>query len=66
MAMVQLPELCHSISARRLTAFDLIDHNILATKLSTYNIPETSKYWILDFLNNRKQRVKLDMPVRME
>ena len=40
-------------------AFDLIDHNILAKKLSTYNIPETIKYWILDFLSNRKQRVKL-------
>ena len=40
-------------------AFDLIDHNILAKTLSTYNIPETIKYWILDFLSNRKQRVKL-------
>lgn len=40
-------------------AFDLIDHNILAKKLSTYNIPETIKYWILDFLSNRKQRIKL-------
>ena len=40
-------------------AFDLIDHNILAKKLLTYNIPETIKYWILDFLSNRKQRVKL-------
>ena len=28
-------------------AFDLIDHNILAKKLSTYNIPEA--YKVLDF-----------------
>ena len=34
--------------------FDLIDHNILAKKLSTYNIPETVKYWILAFLGNRE------------
>ena len=40
-------------------AFDLIDHKILAKKLSTYSIPETIKYWIFDFLINRKQRVKL-------
>ena len=40
-------------------AFDLIDHNILAKKLSTYNILETIKYWILDFVSNRKQQVKL-------
>ena len=39
--------------------FDLIDHNILAKKFSTYSIPETVKYWILAFLSNRQQRVKL-------
>ena len=40
-------------------AFDLIDHNILAEKLSTYDIPLCIKRWIVDFLMNRKQRVKL-------
>ena len=40
-------------------AFDLIDHNILSEKLTRYNIPKTIMYWILDFLSNRKQRVKL-------
>ena len=40
-------------------AFDLIDHNILTKKSSTYNIPESIKYWILDFLGSFKQRVKL-------
>ena len=40
-------------------AFDLIDHNILSEKLTRYNIPKNIMYWILDFLSNRKQRVKL-------
>lgn len=40
-------------------AFDLIDHCILAEKLTNYNIPRTIVCWILDFLMCRKQRVKL-------
>ncbi len=40
-------------------AFDLIDHNILSDKLTNYNIPRTVKRWILDFLTEREQRVKL-------
>jgi hypothetical protein len=40
-------------------AFDLIDHNILATKLATLNIPRKIECWIIDFLKHRKQRVKL-------
>lgn len=40
-------------------AFDLIDHNILATKLATLNIPYKIECWIIDFLKHRKQRVKL-------
>ena len=40
-------------------AFDLIDNNILSEKLTRYNIPKTIMYWILDFLSNSKQRVKL-------
>ena len=40
-------------------AFDLIDHHVLAQKLSSYDIPESIMCWILDFLTNRRQRVKL-------
>jgi hypothetical protein len=39
-------------------AFDLIDHNILISKLSNYGInPHVN--WICDFLSNRSHRVKL-------
>ena len=34
-------------------AFDLIDHNILATKLATLNIPHKIECWIIDFLKHR-------------
>ena len=40
-------------------AFDLIDHHFLAQKLSSYDFPESIMCWILDFLTNRRQRVKL-------
>ena len=40
-------------------AFDLIDHHVLAQKLSSYDFPESFKWWILDFLTNGRQRVKL-------
>ena len=40
-------------------AFDLIDHYILADKLSSYNLPKSIVCWILDFLLDRKQRVRL-------
>ena len=40
-------------------AFDLIDHHVLAQKLSSYDLPESIMCWILDFLTNRRQRVKL-------
>ena len=39
-------------------AFDLIDHHDLAQKLSSYDFPESIMCWILDFLTNRRQRVK--------
>ena len=39
--------------------FDLIDHNILKLKLSNYDLPPCIVSWILDFLTDRKQRVKL-------
>ena len=40
-------------------AFDLIDHNVLVRKLSSYDFPTSVMRWILDFLSNRKQRVKM-------
>lgn len=40
-------------------AFDLIDHHVLARKLSSYDIPRPILCWIMDFLTNRKQRIKL-------
>ena len=39
-------------------AFDLIDHHVLARKLSSYDIPRPLMCWIIDFLMDRKQRVK--------
>ena len=40
-------------------AFDLIDHHVLAQKLSSYDFPQSIMCWILDFLTKRRQRVKL-------
>ena len=40
-------------------AFDLIDHHVLARKLSSYDIPRPILCWIIDFLMDRKQRVTL-------
>ena len=40
-------------------AFYLIDHNILIEKLSKLDLPSMVMSWITDFLQNRKQRVKL-------
>ena len=41
-------------------AFDLIDHHLLLSKLTTYDLPEWVYIWIKDFLTGRKQRVKLN------
>ena len=40
-------------------AFDLIDHGILAEKISRLPIPKAVVRWTIDFLQDRKQRVKL-------
>ena len=40
-------------------AFDLIDHHLVARKLSSYNIPRSILCWIIAFLMDRKQRIKL-------
>ena len=40
-------------------AFDLIDHHVLAQKLFSYDFPKWIMCWILHFVTNRRQRVKL-------
>ena len=40
-------------------AFDLVNHRILVEKISEYTIPRRIICWIVDFLMDRKQRVKL-------
>ena len=40
-------------------AFDVIDHNVLLNKFINNNIPEHIIVWSLDFLNGRKQFVKI-------
>ena len=40
-------------------AFDLIDHSVLVHKLTSFDIPSQVQSWIVDFLMDRKQRVKL-------
>jgi hypothetical protein len=39
--------------------FDLIDHRLLAEKILLLPIPNSVKNWVLDFLMDREQRVKL-------
>ena len=40
-------------------AFELIDHTVLAHKLSLYNFPPHLKLWMLSFLYGRSQFVKV-------
>ena len=40
-------------------AFDLIDHTILVNKICQLPIPSFVMKWIIDFLTDRKQRMKL-------
>ena len=40
-------------------AFDLIDHKILVNKLCKLSIPTRRINWIIDFLSDRFQRIKL-------
>lgn len=47
-------------------AFDLIDHTILAGKLMALDIPQGILCWIIDFLKNRRQRVKLQQDCKSE
>ena len=47
-------------------AFDLIDHTILAGKLTKLDLPYGVLSWITDCLKSRKQRVKLASDCRSE
>ena len=40
-------------------AFDLIDHSVLVQKLTTYDIPNQVKGWIVDFLMDRNKELNL-------
>ena len=40
-------------------AFDLIDHEILAGKLCSLDLPVSVVNWIIDFISDRYQRIKL-------
>ena len=40
-------------------AFGLTDHRILVEKLCRLNLPTSIINWIIDFLSNRSQRIKL-------
>ena len=40
-------------------AFDLIDHNILLSKLAGFGVSDVLIRWIANFLQNRQQRVKI-------
>ena len=40
-------------------AFDLVDHHILAKKVSLLSMPPFVKRWVIAFLINRQQRAKL-------
>ena len=44
-------------------AFDLIDHSFLVTKLKQIKVPNISINWIIDFVSDRSQRVKLNKTV---
>ena len=41
-------------------AFDLVDHNLLITKLYSLGVKPTVVNWVADFSRDRHQRVKLN------
>ena len=47
-------------------ALDLIDHTILARKLTAPDIPQGITCWVIDLLKNRRQRVKLEQECKSE
>ncbi|KAL9962338.1 hypothetical protein ACROYT_G031432 [Oculina patagonica] len=59
MRMTEQPTVVGYPRDSREKAFDLIDHHILINKLHNYDLPEATLFWIIDFLTDRKQRVKL-------
>ena len=47
-------------------AFDLTDHNLLARKIKVLDMPRWVRVWVLDFLSDRKRRVKLSSDCQSE
>ena len=43
-------------------AFDFIDHNLLVRKVFNLVIPRGMALWVVDFLKQRYQRVKVSVP----
>ena len=41
-------------------AFDLVDHHVLIAKLYSLGVKPTVVNWIVDFLRDRQQRVKIN------
>lgn len=44
-------------------AFDLVDHNIIIAKLSSYGVPDILLRWVGSFLHDRRQRVRIGQEV---
>ena len=42
------------------TAFDLVDHHVLIAKLYSLGVKPTVVNWMVDFLRERQQRVKIN------
>ena len=40
-------------------AFDMIDHSTLIAKLKNFDVPNSITNWVINFLSDRSQRVKL-------
>ena len=54
-----LMSMLHHWTKANKKAFDLIDHHLLVRKIYSLSIPRGVAHWVIGFLTNRKQRVKL-------
>ena len=54
-----LMSMLHHWTKANKKAFDLIDHHLLVRKIYSLSIPRGMAHWVIGFLTNRKQRVKL-------
>ena len=51
---------CNSARLDFRKAFDLVDHHLLIAKLYSLGVKPTVVNWIVDFLRDRQQRVKIN------